>query len=325
MKLNEYQIIALAEKYFIKNNSNIVKNIGDDTAVVKPVKGLQLLTSDMLIEGTHFLLDKISPYNLGWKSLAVNISDIASMSGKPDYALLSIGLNNKVNYDWLEDFYKGLSDCANTYQVNIIGGDTVSSKSDVVINIALTGNSEKPIYRNTAKENYILTSTGYLGLSGAGLKLLLSEKKSFDKYENYCIEKHVKPIPKVSEGLFISEYVNDFAMCDSSDGLYNSAKLISKQSNLGIDLFSENFSFNSNLCEVEKDLNQVIDLILYSGEDYELIFALSENDYNNLKEKYYQKFQFQLPLLGKFNNSKEIKLLKKSNYITLNDKSFNHF
>lgn len=325
MKLNEYQIIALAEKYFVKSSDSIIKHIGDDTAVVKPVKGFQLLTSDMLIEGTHFLLDKISPYNLGWKSLAVNISDIASMAGKPEYALLSIGLNNSVDYEWLEDFYRGISDCSNTYDVHIIGGDTVSSKSEIAINIAITGTSEKPVYRNNAKDGYILTSTGDLGLSGVGLKLLLSDKKNFNELENFCIQRHVKPVPRVNEAQFISQNSNLIAMCDSSDGLFNSAKLISQQSNLGIDLFSENFPLNKNIIEIINDKDKVIDLILYGGEDYELVFALPENEFYSLKEKYYTCFNYQLPLLGKFNNSNNIRLKKDNNYLNLFDKSFSHF
>lgn len=325
--ISEEKIINLAQKYFESKSKNLIKGIGDDTAVFLPNKKYQLITSDMLIENTHFLLDNISPYQLGWKSLAVNISDIASMGGIPEYATLSIGVKPNTSELWLEAFYKGMAECAKSYQVAVIGGDTVLSRDNLVINIALTGSTEKPIYRDNIKSGYILTTSGFLGLSGAGLHLILNNKKIADDFEAYCIKKHYEPIPRVKEGLFLSRHLDAFSMMDCSDGLYSSAKTMSKLSNLGIELYEENFPKNDFITKIcnKHNLN-ITDYILYGGEDYELIFALPEDSFEELSNIYYNEFCFELPLLGRFNDyHKQIVLLSKNQKITLTDKSYKHF
>ncbi|MFN8674479.1 MAG: thiamine-phosphate kinase [Candidatus Sericytochromatia bacterium] len=324
--MNEKKIISLAQKYFKNNKNNLIKSIGDDTAVYKASGKYQLFTSDMLIDKTHFILEKIPAYKLGWKALAVNISDIASMGGIPDFALLSLAINRKITYSWLEDFYNGLSDCANTYNVNIIGGDTVSSKSDLVINIALTGNAKKPIYRNKVKEDYILTNTGYLGLSALGLYFILNNIDIGTK-ESFFIEKHYKPIPKVEEGLFLANKIKTLSMLDASDSLYTSIKIMCEQNKLGFELNKNNNLISKELKEycTKNNLNP-FEFIIFGGEDYELIMAMSENDFYNLKSLYLEKFNFELPIIGKFTNKhKKILEICDNNIIELKDNSFTHF
>lgn len=324
--LDELNIIKIAETYLKNDSDDIIKGIGDDTAVIKEVKGKQLLTSDMLIEGTHFLLDKITPFDLGWKSLAVNISDIASMSGNPTFALLSLGLNKKITYEWLVEFYKGLASCAEAYKVKVIGGDTVSAPNDIVINISLLGKADKPIYRDNIKENYILTTTGYLGLSGLGF-WLLTNKKDYTEAETYCINKHVKPLPRVEEGLFLGEKLTTFAMMDCSDGLYSSCKTFCEQNELGITLYQDNLPIAEELAKTSTKYHlKPLDFILYGGEDYELIIAMPIEEYELIKKVYLEKFSFELPLLGKFNkNINEICLISNKSSVILKDKSFKHF
>ncbi|MFN8577841.1 MAG: thiamine-phosphate kinase [Candidatus Sericytochromatia bacterium] len=320
--MKEKNIIELANKYFYKENPEIIKNIGDDCAVVKEIKYKQLFTSDILIEDTHFLLNKIPSYLLGWKSLAVNISDIASMGGVPKYALLSLGINEKVDYNWLDSFYKGLSDCANKYNVNIIGGDTVKSLKSIVINISLTGITEKPIYRNNVKSGDLIFTTDYLGLSGAGFWCIKNDIKN-----DFCIEKHYKPIPRIEEGLFLAQNVNRLSMMDSSDGLFKSIETMCEQNNLGANIYSKNLSIHNSLKEVSNisKINSE-DFILFGGEDYELIFSMSENDYNEIKHIYEEKFNIKLNILGYFTNEhNNIYLEKNDKLILLSDQSFKHF
>lgn len=319
--IDERQIIDLAQKYFTDNNPNILKGIGDDCAVTRPSQFLQLFTSDMLVENTHFLFDKIPPYLLGWKSLAVNISDIASMGGKPKYTLLSLGINNKVDLNWLEQFYQGISDCAKTYQVSLIGGDTVKSKEAIVINIALTGEAQRPIYRDNIKNDYLVLSTGYLGLSGAGFFCITNNIEN-----SFCIEKHNKPIPRVEEGIFLNKHIKNIAMLDSSDGLYKSIETMCEKSNLGAEIYFDNLDIHDqlkNVCTIAK--KNLEDFILYGGEDYELIFAIDESDYINIKKQYFEKFDFELKILGKFTNkNKDITLIKERNSLKIQDRSFKH-
>lgn len=325
--LNEEKIIKLAQKYFKGKNKNLIKGIGDDTAVFLANKKYQLITSDMLVEKTHFLLDSILPYQLGWKSLAVNISDIAAMGGIPEYATLSIGIKPNTTTNWLEEFYKGMSECAKTYNVNVIGGDTVSAKDNLVISIALNGSTEKPIYRDKIKTGYLLTTTGFLGLSGVGLHLILNKNEIADEFEVYCIKKHYEPIPRIKEGLFLNQHLDSFSMMDCSDGLYSSAKTMSKLSKLGIELYEDNFPKSDFLIKAcEKHKLSTTEKTLYGGEDYELIFALSEESFNYLKPLYYKKFNFELPLLGRFNDKhKKVILIGGNKKIILSDKSYKHF
>ncbi|MEK7431582.1 MAG: thiamine-phosphate kinase [Cyanobacteriota bacterium] len=325
--INEHHVIELAKKYFRENNKNIIKGIGDDTAVLLNTGKYMLFTSDMLIDKTHFLLDKIFPYDLGWKALVVNISDIAGMGGSPEYAVLSIGLTKETNYSWLENFYLGLSDCANTYQLSIVGGDTILSDSNLVINIALTGSCNKPIYRNNIKSDYILTSTGFLGLSALGLDLILNKKEPFNENEQYFINKHYKPIPRIKEGLFFSENIKDFAMMDSSDGLYTSLKTMCEQTNLGFEIYKEDYLICNKLQEqANLSKKSYWDFFIYGGEDYELIVAMSEKDFFNIKDKYKTIFNSNLEIIGKFNNiNNNISLKEKESSLILTDKSFHHF
>ncbi len=319
--MNEKEIIDLASKYFKNNSSQIIKNIGDDCAVTVGSNKNQLYTSDMLIENTHFLLHKISPYDLGWKSLAVNISDIASMGGVPKYALLSLGLNNKINSEWLEHFYQGLSDCAKSFNTYIIGGDTVKSEHSIIINIALTGETEKPIFRDSIKENDLIFSTRDLGLSGAGFWCI---KNNFEN--NYCISKHNKPMPKVEEGLFLNQNINNISMIDSSDGLYKSIETMCEKSDFGAEIFFDNIPINKELvvvCERSKISSE--HFILYGGEDYELIFAISENDYYKIKNEYFYRFGYELKILGRFTKNRNIYIIKDNDKTILKDNSFSHF
>lgn len=325
--INEHQVIELAKKYFKENSKNIIKGIGDDTAVLLNTGKYMLFTSDMLIDKTHFLLDKISPYDLGWKSLAVNISDIAGMGGTPEYATLSIGLTKETNYTWLENFYLGLSDCANKYNLSIVGGDTILADSNLVINVALTGSCNKPIYRNNIKSDYILTSTGFLGLSALGLDLILNKKEPFNEKEQYFIDKHYKAIPRIKEGFFLAENIETFAMMDSSDGLYTSLKTMCEQTNLGFEIYKEDYLISNKLKEqANLSKKSYWNFFIYGGEDYELIVAMSKNDFFNIKDRYKTIFNYDLEIIGKFNNiNNNITLKEKESSIILADKSFHHF
>ncbi|GIW21228.1 MAG: thiamine-monophosphate kinase [Candidatus Sericytochromatia bacterium] len=319
MNLSEFEIIKLANKYFSYiDNKDIVKSIGDDCAVIKNNSNyFQVMTSDILIEKNHFLFEKITPYNLGWKSLAVNISDIASMGAFPRYALLSLGINKKVNYNWLEEFYKGILDCSKKYDCYVIGGDTVFSDL-IVVNFSVIGYTNKPIYRKEIKNDYVLVTTDYHGYSGIGLYLIL---KNQDIEDNIFLEKHYKPVPRVNEALFLKDNVEDFCMMDTSDGLYQSIKFMCNN--------KYGFIFNSNNSWIDKKIvdfcnkNNLsyMDFILFGGEDYELSIAMSYNDYLNIKDKYYKNFGKELILVGKFTNEAGIIYSNKS----IEDKTFNHF
>ncbi len=324
--LTESQIIELSKKYFSAKSPNIIKGIGDDTAVLKLSEGYQLFTTDMLVENTHFLLEKITPYNLGWKSIAVSISDIASMGGIPNYAILSLGLNKNIDYIWLESFYQGMADCADTYYTFVVGGDTVLSKEAIVVNVALLGASERPVYRNNIKDGFILAITGEHGASAAGLWVLQNLKEEFSKEEKYCIDKHTRPIPRVKEASFLNLMITNLSMIDSSDSLYTSCKIFCEQSGVGLELYEEQFPVSDELKTIStKTGKTILELILYGGEDYELVVAMPEDEYQFVKEEYLKTFGVPLTCIGKFNSNSEINLNSGNTNIILQDKSFKHF
>jgi thiamine-monophosphate kinase len=332
VKMTEAAVISLAETFFKNSSKRLVKGIGDDTAVLKTGGGYQLFTSDILVEGTHFLLDKISPYDLGWKAMAVNISDIAAMGGRPEAALLSLGLNEKINRQWLEKFYEGLSDCCSRYSAFIAGGDTVYAKGSLVINIALLGKTGKPVYRNRAKPGYVLLSTGELGASGAGFWAMQNSREPISAAEKYCLKKHTLPQPRVEEAEFIGSRAARLAMIDCSDGLYISCKTLCEQSGTGVELFGDNFPVSRNLKTVSRKAGKDPgEFVLYGGEDYELIIAMPGKTYERIRAEYSRNFKTGLHCIGKFTDNNNVISLSydipsgnKSHRI-LDDRSFKHF
>jgi thiamine-monophosphate kinase len=324
MSLSENEVIKLASKYFNTKHPDLIKGIGDDCAVIKGSnQKLSLLTSDMLVEDNHFLIDKMPPYDLGWKSLAVNISDIASMGGKPDFALLSLGLGKKINSEWLEQFYQGLAECSQKYNCSIIGGDTVSSGDKTIINISLMGSTNKPVYRTGILADFVLVTTGYHGFSGLGLQLLLQDKhQEFDN--NIFRQKHFLPIPRVAEAEFLSQQLKSFAMMDSSDGLFQAVNFLARENKLGFVFEEKEKLISSEFKRKAEELN--LDswfLTLYGGEDYELIIALSKADYERIQDPFSLQFQQELILIGHF-TSKTDKVLS-SEGSEVKDKTYQHF
>ena len=322
--MNEDNIIELAKKISIPS-SFIKKGIDDDTAVVITDKETyQLFTSDMLIEGTHFTLETITPYCLGWKSLAVNLSDIASMGGVGRGFLLSIGLlPDKLPDNWTEDFFRGLNDCSVKYSTPLIGGDTVKS-ANTVINIALWGDSRNPVYRTGIENDYAILITGEPGLAAAGLWLSDKELKNMKKYEKIMNAFHM-PQPQITEGQIIAS-LNHVAMMDSSDGLVRSLEVMCEQNNLGAVIDKEALPVSSEL----KELSQIAGIEeyywpLYGGEDYILIVAAPPDEYEELKQKL-QKTGTPVYRVGYFTrDQKGVNILDKREIKKLESKYFKHF
>jgi len=308
---------SIINKFFKTKKSNIYKGIGDDAALIHKNKNeYWALSTDTLNINTHFLKNT-SPKNLGWKCLAVNISDILAMGGIPKYALLSISMPS-LNELWLEEFSKGFFACAKRYEVELIGGDT--SKGSLSINVSIIGIAKKKsvFLRSKAKNKDDIWVTGQIGLAALGLahlqkKLILPitiQKKSIQALE--------RPSPNKN----ISLKISGLSKCaiDISDGLIFDLNHILNQSKLGANIYIEKLPMPKWI--IQKKLYH---LGLNGGDDYQLIFTSPKKNRNKL-EIINNKNKFQITRIGCINNSKILRILdKKGNIIPIIQKGFKHF
>ncbi|MFP4449167.1 MAG: thiamine-phosphate kinase [Bacteroidales bacterium] len=283
-------VIAPEFKTLVKKN---FQGIGDDCSII-PVneKVSHIFTTDMLVEKTHFLRDKITPYQLGFKSLAVNLSDIAAMGGKPTASYLSVGFPEDIEVEWVEEFLKGYKSLSEKENVPLLGGDTTGSKNEIVINVGVEGEIEtsRLKYRSSAKKDDIICVSGFLGDSSAGLQCILnnipenaSTKRLYDQ--------HLTPYPHVAEGQWLAQFNSVHAMIDVSDGIGSDLKHILKASGKAAVVEIESIPISEELKDVcrNNDWNPY-ELAVSGGEDYVLLFTVDPREYDKLAESFQQFF-----------------------------------
>ena len=271
--IGEFGFIKRIERGCLIRDRNVIRGIGDDCCVFK-ISGAMaiLLTTDMLVEKIHFLLSAISPYELGRKSLAVNLSDIAAMGGTPREAVISIAIPDKVDLAVLDGVYDGMKSMAKEFEVNLLGGDTTSSPEHLVINIALVGEARKDeiLYRSGAGKGDLIFLTGPVGSSAAGLDLILKGRET-EGWED-LIEAHHNPYPHVKAGRIIASTKMAHSLIDVSDGVAADLGHICTESKLGAILEERMIptteKFRDYCSRFHEDSNH---LALHVGEDYVLL------------------------------------------------------
>ncbi len=255
----------------------LILSMGDDAAAFRPRPGyLLLISSDALIEGIHFDRKLTSATALGWKALAVNLSDIAAMGGKPLYATTTLGIPLTIPSRFIVNFYRGLNDLASRYGVTVVGGDTCSSPRDLFIDINIVGEvrSDGLLTRAKAQPGDLLFVTGTLGESAMGLELLKTQS-SISQTGRRLIERHLRPTPRLAIGKYLSSHRLAKALIDISDGLSTDLHHLCEQSQVGAVIEERAIPTP----ELESGLrNQLartpIEYALNGGEDYELLFAV---------------------------------------------------
>jgi len=279
-------------------DSFIVKGIGDDAAVYVPAEGkVQVVTTDALIEGVHFDLTFVSMRNLGWKAMVVNLSDLAAMLATPRYALITVAIPRKISVEMMENLYIGIKSACNEFNFSLIGGDTTTTFGNMAISVTMIGeaNKDEIPYRSGAKIGDYICVTGTLGLSYAGLKILLREKKKFMEAEDKqnfkpnfepflkAIEKHLRPIPRLD----IAGKLKDLKV-KVSDGLSSDLKHICRQSGVGAEIYETSLPVDDLVKKIAKEeFNEdYLMYVLHGGEDYELLFTVSESELKKLNELY---------------------------------------
>jgi thiamine-monophosphate kinase len=295
-QLGEFGLIDHIKTNFSLLNPSSSKGIGDDAAVIDIGKENLLVSTDMLIEGPHFDLGYVPLQHLGYKAVAVNVSDIAAMNSKPEQIVISLGLSNRFSLEAIDALYNGIKSACQNYNVDLVGGDTTSSPSGLVISITVIGRAEKDktVLRSTAKPNDIICVTGDLGAAFLGLQVLEREKEVFqsnpdmqpdlEKYE-YLVGRQLKPEARMDIIYELAEKnIVPTSMVDISDGLASELFHLSKNSNVGIKIFEDKIPIDTMAYETAIEFKiDPITAALNGGEDYELLFTIQPSDFEKLK------------------------------------------
>ena len=295
--LGEFGLIDRLTKDLKCKNKSTIKGVGDDCAVFKGSKNYKLLSTDMLVEGVHFDLSYTPLKHLGFKAVAVNVSDICAMNGMASQLTISIAVSNRFSVEALDELYSGIKLACKEYSIDLVGGDTTSSLSGLVISVSVLGEVEpkKITYRDGAKANDLLVVTGDLGAAYFGLQLLKREKEIFKENPNvqpdlsghdYALKRQLKPEAPVKYLKILEELsITPTSMIDISDGLSSEALHISKASNVGISLQEDKIPIDYTIMNLASEFNlNPIAYALSGGEDYELLFSINQKDYDKLKK-----------------------------------------
>ncbi len=295
-ELGEFGLIELLTKNIEIKNASTIKGVGDDAAVVDISTDKLLVSTDVLVEGVHFDLTYTPLKHLGYKAVVVNLSDIAAMNGKPEQITVSIAISNRFSAEAIEELYEGIYLACNRYGIDLIGGDTTTSKSGLFISITVLGKApaEKITYRNGAKKGDLVCVTGDLGAAYIGLLILEREKRVFEANSemqpdlegfDYVLERQLKPEPRLDIVAKLDELkIVPSSMIDVSDGLASEIIHICKQSDTGCRLFEDKIPVDYQTEEIAKKFGLVpVTMALSGGEDYELLFTVPQTDFETVK------------------------------------------
>ena len=294
--LGEFGLIDHLTKNFDIKHKSTVKGIGDDAAVLDFKSKKIVVTTDLLIENVHFDLSYVPLKHLGYKAIMVNLSDVFAMNANATQVTVSIAVSNRFPLEALEDLYAGIETAAKIYNIDVVGGDTTSSTTGLIISVTAIGelNEEDIVYRNGAKPNDLLVVTGDLGAAYMGLQVLEREKEVFkvnpqnqpdlDLY-SYIIERQLKPEARQDIVKLLKDLdVKPTSMIDISDGLSSEIIHLCKQSKVGCDLYENKIPLDPQVistCEEFKIDSTTI--ALNGGEDYELLMTISQEDFPKIK------------------------------------------
>jgi len=295
-KLGEFGLIKHLTQFFPLTNESSTVGVGDDAAVIDPGNKKVVLSTDVLAEGVHFNLGYVPLKHLGYKAVVVNLSDIAAMNATPTQILVSVAVSNRFPVEALEELYAGIQKACARYKVDLVGGDTTSSQAGLVMSITAVGieNEENIVKRNGAKTNDLLIVTGDLGGAYMGLQILEREHAVYLANPNmqpemegydYILERQLKPEARTDvKGILKQLEIKPTSMIDISDGLASEILHLSDQSQVGFRLYEEKIPMDSLTISTADDFNlNPAMAALNGGEDYELLFTISPNDFDKIK------------------------------------------
>lgn len=295
--LGEFGLIKHLSQGVSLQNAESVKGIGDDAAVIASnPEEYSLLSTELLLEGVHFDLSYVPLKHLGYKAVVVGLSDIAAMNGIPKQLTLGIALSNRFSVEAIDELYEGVRAACQNYRVDLVGGDTTASRAGLVLSVTATGTvaPHRVVYRHTAQPNDLLCVSGDLGAAYLGLQLLEREKQVFlqDPHmqpqlesKDYLIQRQLKPEARTD---IVHELqalgVVPTSMIDVSDGLASELFHLCRQSGLGARIMEENLPIDDQTFLTATELNlSPLTAALNGGQDYELLFSISQADYEKVK------------------------------------------
>ncbi len=296
-EIGEFGLIDRLTKDLKNKNTSTVFGVGDDATLLRYREKDILVSTDLLLEGVHFNLTYTPLKHLGYKAAVVNFSDIYAMNGRPQQITVSLGISSKLMLEDIESIYEGIKLACEEYGVDIVGGDTSTSLTGLIISITVIGDpiGENVVFRNSAKENDLICVSGNLGSAYLGLQVLERERILFEEgkgvspnlegYE-YIIGRQLKPEARkeIIESLWKSK-IFPTSMIDISDGLTSELLHISKSSNCGCHIYSEKIPISEESVRTAEELNMdPITAALNGGEDYELLFTVNIHDHEKIKQ-----------------------------------------
>jgi len=327
--IGEFGLIRRFSPAFLRNLPPGVTGIGDDCAVL-PWAGdrLLLVTTDLLVEDVHFLMARIGARDLGYKSLAVNLSDIAAMGGRPLSAFLSIGLPRDTDLGWTDEFFRGFAGLARAAKVSLLGGDTTGSPGPLVVNVALLGEArrQRVKYRSGARAGDAVCVTGYLGDSGAGLRVLL-EDRPLGRDERRLVRSHNRPRAHLAEGAWLAAQVGVSAMMDVSDGIDSDLRRIMEQSRCGAAVDLGRLPVSAPLRRAAAAYGwDPVELAAAGGEDYCLLVTIRPDRWARTSAAFEKRFRRPLFRIGTINHQKEgLTYFREGRRAVLKRRGFDHF
>lgn len=295
-ELGEFGLIKRFSKDIKIKNSSTVKGIGDDAAVLNYTDKQTIISTDILVEGVHFDLSYVPLKHLGYKSVVVNLSDVYAMNAVPKQITVTIAISNRFTLEAVDELFKGIKLACENYGIDLIGGDTSSSYTGLIISITAVGEGEKEklVYRSGAKPNDLICVSGDLGGAYAGLKVLQREQEVFKanpdvqpelKGYDYILERQLKPEARADiVRMFDEMKFIPTSMIDISDGLSSEIMHISEESKCGTRIYDEKVPLADETRKfAEETLIVPTTFAMNGGEDYELLFTVSQNDYDKVK------------------------------------------
>lgn len=294
--LGEFGLIELLTKNIELKNPSSLKGVGDDAAVIDHAGYQTLVSVDLLVEGVHFDLTYTPLKHLGYKAVAVNISDIAAMNGQAQQIVVGLAASNRFPVEAIEEIYEGIQQACKKYNVDLVGGDTTSSTSGLFISVTVIGRAkpEEIVYRSGAAVGELLCVSGDLGSAYMGLLLLEREKAAFKANPNmqpdlegydYVLERQLKPEPRTDIVKMLRDAgIKPTSMIDISDGLASEILHLCKASATGCRIYEDKLPFDPVMLNTADAFNMVPAVAaLNGGEDYELLFTIKQTDFEKVR------------------------------------------